>query len=209
MPFNGLDIVIAVIIIFSIISGMRHGLVIVLGEFVALLTALLLAIIFTGDVSQLLEDTLAVRTALEQFFIRNLPFFDTTMPVGGGWSTLDGVLVTPAKFFAHRLLAIITFLLIFFLGNKLLKLLIMTLDNLLSTEGFGSLNAILGSLVAAGRNILILVLILGFLYPLIYTAADNGTEFAIILTGYIDKSILASGLLEVFNWGKTMFGLRA
>jgi len=67
MPFNGLDIVIAAIIIFSIISGMRHGLVIVLGEFVALLTALLLAIIFTGDVSQLLEDTLAVRTALEQF----------------------------------------------------------------------------------------------------------------------------------------------
>ena len=205
MPFNGLDIVIAAIIIFSIISGMRHGLVIVLGEFVALFTALLLAIIFTGEVSQLLEDTLAVRTALEQFFIRNLPFFDTSLPVGSGWSTLDGVLVTPAKFFADRLLSIGTFLLILFLGNKLLKILIKALDNLLSDGGFRGLNAILGSLVAAGRNILILVLILGFLYPLIYTAADNGTEFALILTGYIDNSVLASGLLEIFNWGKNLF----
>ncbi|MDD3853668.1 MAG: CvpA family protein [Syntrophomonadaceae bacterium] len=209
MPFNGLDFIIAAIIIFSIISGMRHGLVIVLGEFIALLTALLLAIIFTGDVSQLLEDTLAVRTALEQFFISNLPFFNTTLPVGGGWATLDGVLVTPAKFFAHRFLAIVTFLLILFLGNKLLKLIIKALDNLLATGELGGLNAILGSLVAAGRNILILVLVLGFLYPLIYTAADNGTEFALILSGYIDNSILASGLLEIFNWGKTLFGMRA
>lgn len=205
---NLFDLLILGVVVLSGLAGWRQGLLKAFGGLISTVAAVALALLFSNDLVLVLENDFGLQTALTGFISAHLPVTAISVPMPLSRLTPGG-LSTPAQFLSQLLLFIGCFLMIVFLGSRLLQLLFTAFDALVSWGLLGWLNSGLGMAVVVVKNLLIVAIILGILQPAIALGANMDLSGAVWAAQAIHDSWLAPNLLVVFVLMKNMVGLGA
>ncbi len=180
-----------------------------LGGLLGVLVGIVLAFLYREELAFYLDKHYGFGLVLEDFLAQRLPA-PVCAPEWGATGRILGLpeaFVAPAAFLGDILLSLLCFLLIFFIANLIVKLLFVMLDRLLSGIGLDWLNCTLGMLLVATKNIIIMIIALGLLYPAVDLAACLGLPWAGSIKESLGMSYLAVCFLDVFNYGKGLLGM--
>ena len=208
MPFDltYLDYFIIIVVFLSIWSGYRLGFFQALGGIASILLGLLLALIFSDDAVDYLEQQYGFVTLIadkiNQLLPEQLTSVDSVLSLLTGNSiSFDQLPYNTAEFF----LLIICFILILVLVKIIGSIFFTSLDHLVEDSPLGGLNSVLGSLLVLVKNLLILLLIFGLLTPVLEITGAMGWQGSISLLNYINASFLSGYLYAGFDFLKNLF----
>lgn len=211
MHFNLLDYIIIGILLLSMLTGLRQGLVNALGGILSSLLALLLAFVYYNDCALLAEKSFGLTGIISEFIRQKVPIL-TISPNSGilGHGLFELPLINdPASYIAQLVVPALSFLFLFVISSLLLKLVFEALNSLFSFGVLGWVNRVLGMALVLLKNMLIMTLLTGVLSPLVYMAARIGWAWGITASGYMANSLLLARLMAVFVFIKTAAGINA
>ncbi len=209
MQLNLLDYFIIGIVIISALTGLRRGFLDALGGIVGIIAASIGAFVYYDDFAALLEEKFGVGTVIAGIIRDKLPMPAVSTEPGLVHNYLSSGLINadPAQHLAQLLLMIMSFFLIILAVCATVKLLFKALEAVFSHGFLDWVNRVMGMILAIAKNMLIVTLILGIVYPLLEAAAKMGLQGALNAVVYINSSIMAAKMLNAFMIFKAVMGL--
>lgn len=207
---NNLDYLLLAWLGISALLGFYRGFIAVLGGLVSSLIALFIAIFYRNDLALYLEKEFHLQTILAQSIADKLP-----QPALGGSSvgnflpalqTLPFV-QTQLAGLAQMILVAACFLLLYIIISKGLRLVWGILEVPFRQGILSGVNRLAGLFLLAGRDLLIMAVLLGISYPFIKNGASMGITGFIKASGFIDQSQVAPYLLMIFSNLEKLLGL--
>jgi len=209
MALNTLDYLILALLGISALLGFYRGFLSVLGGFASTLIALFVAIIYRSELAYYLEKQFGLNKLLSQAMADRIP-----QPTMGGSMTeslLPSLKTLPLvqeqlANFAHLIIVILSFILLYIIISKGLRLIWKVLEAPFHKGLLGGINRLAGMLLLLGKDLLIMAVILGILYPFVKSGADMGMSGFINTSQLVDQSSLTPYLFNVFNSLESLFG---
>jgi len=210
MHMNTLDYLILTLLGVSALSGFYRGLISVLGGFASTLIALFIAIVYRHDLALYLEKEFGLTTLFSQTMADKIP-----QPAWGG--ALAGDILPSIKTlpfvqeqltnFAQMFVVAISFVLLYIIISKGLKLIWKILETPFYQGILGGINRVAGMLLLVAKNILLIAVVMGILVPFIKSGVGMGIT-GLMNTGlWIDQSWTAPYLLNIFTGIESRLGL--
>lgn len=201
MPFNLLDYIILAILMLSILSGLKRGFILAVTGIVNTLLAVIIAFTWFDDCLAYINEYWGLNIYLAEFIRNKLPLAVLSLdmplinlPVSMGLINFKDA----AEALAHFSLTVISFFLVFFLSLLILQLVARLLDKLFSGGILSWINNILGMIIVPVKNLLIIMIAAGLIFPVVELAARMGIEGAIITLNLIEHSLILGILLNIF-----------
>ncbi|NLO22150.1 MAG: hypothetical protein GX119_09140 [Syntrophomonadaceae bacterium] len=186
-------------------SGFHKGFLHAVGSIVSLATGIFLSVIYYRDLATYLQEYYGLTGALAESIRSNIPL--TALKVDNEM-VINGLnLGDAANYLAYLLIMALSFIVIFLVASKLTQLLWLGIENLLTWGFLSSINSLLGIVLAVSRNLIILSIILGLLYPALLLASEMGFYLMLALVETIDKSLSASYMLQTYEILKNWAGI--
>ena len=205
LHFTYLDYFILLLMLLSLWTGFRLGFFRALGGIASILLGLLLALIFSDDAANYLEQQYGLITLATEKINDLLP--EQLLTASNTLSSLTGADIAigqlPYKA-AEIFLLVICFILIMFLVKLAGNILFASLHHLVEGNFLGSLDSVLGSLLVLAKNLLILILIFGLLTPVLEITAAMGWQGSISLLNTISSSFFSGYLYAGFEFFKNL-----
>ena len=198
---NTLDYLILTLLGVSALSGFYRGLMSVLGGFASTLIALFIAIVYRNELALYLEKEFGLITLLSQTMADKIP-----QPALGGATAgefLPSIKTLPfvqeqLANFAHMVVVAISFILLYMIISKGLRLIWKLLEAPFYKGILGRINRFAGMLLLVAKNILLTAVVLGILYPFLKSGVGMGITGLINTNLWIDQSLTAPYLLNLF-----------
>jgi hypothetical protein len=199
---NSLDYLLLAWLGISALLGFYRGFIAVLGGLASSLIALFIAIIYRSDLALYLEKEFNLQTILAQGIADKLP-----QPALGGspinqfLPALKTLPIIQAQLagLAQMILVAISFVLLYIIISKGLRLVWKILEVPFRQGVLGSVNRLAGLLLLAGKDLLIMAVLLGISYPLIKSGGTMGIKGFVKVSGLIDQSQVAPFLMVIFT----------
>jgi len=200
MQLNLLDYIIIAVLLLSLAAGYRQGMVGAVSGVLGFLVGLALAVIFYHALSAWLDQYFNISATLADWLRNKLPLAalapDNSLL---NLDKLDTMYSDTASFLAGNLLLILSFLLILWVGSKVVQLMSHGMNTLLDGTLFAGVNRGLGAAVVLVKNLLIMAVVLGLILPSLDLGAKMGLSLASTIDGYVSRSLLADWLLQWFD----------
>lgn len=202
MPFNLLDYIIITIIILSIISGLRRGFILAFSDLIVTLLAGILALVWYDEGLVLLNEysnlgpflAHSLRNKLTATALSvDLPLVNIPLALGA----ID--FKDMADLLAHWSLIIISFILVFLLCLIMLKIIVSLLNKIASWGFLSWINKLLGLVLVPVKNLLIIMLIAGLIFPAVELAAHLELGSTIVIYDLMRHSYITAILLDIFT----------
>ncbi|HAA08295.1 MAG: CvpA family protein [Syntrophomonadaceae bacterium] len=206
MQANLVDLIILALLVLSGLVGLRQGFVKSFGGLFGTIGAFIIALLFSDDLVLLLEEKFGLRTAVADAVAGHLPVTALPLPIP---RVLEYELTapTPADFLAQFILILACFLLITFVGARLIAIIFGAANALVSWGILGWFNSGLGLALVIVKNLLIITILLGLLRPAIQLAANLNYAGAQAIMKAMNDSYLVPKLLYIFALLKAMLGM--
>jgi len=207
---NSLDYLLLAWLGISALVGFFRGSLAVVGGLVSSLAALAGAIIYRNDLALFLEKEFGLQTMLVQAMAERLP-----QPALGG-SPLGKILpVLQTMPFvqdklastAQMILAALSFLVLYIIISKGLQIVWKILQSPFRHGILGGVDRLAGAGLMAGKDLLIMAVVLGISYPFIQSGAALGIKGLMKAGSVIDQSWLVPYLNIVFTSLEKLLGL--
>ena len=205
MSFNTFDYFILAIAVLSGWSGFHKGFLYTVGSMFSLAAGVLLSIVYYRDLAAYLQEYYGVTGALAESIRSKIPL--TALKVDNELIINGLNLGDAANYLAYLLIMALSFIVIFLLSSKLIQLLWLGIENLLTWGSLSSINACLGIVLAVSRNLVILSMILGLLYPALQLASKMGFYLLLTVVEAIDESPSAFYMLQTYELLKGWAGI--
>ena len=204
---NSLDLLLLGLLGVSALIGYNRGLLSVLGGLGSSLVALAAAIIYRDDLAIYLEKEFGLQTMLVQVMVEKMP-----QPVLGKF--LPALHTLPfikneLTGLAYMILSIVAFLLLYLIVSKGLLLITGFLENSLRRGAWGGANRLAGMVITAAKDLLIMAVLLGIIYPFIHRGAALGFKGLMKAGAVIDQSWLVPYLNIIFISLEKLIGIGA
>jgi uncharacterized membrane protein required for colicin V production len=198
--FNQLDLIIGLIILFSIIGGLQKGFIDALGGIIGIVLALFLGVVYYDECANWLEQAFGITTNLARLIEAKIPAaaVKVNSKIMESFGAAAGY-TNPGEYLAYLLTLVISFVFILLVGNILIKLLFSLAHHVLARGALEWVNRVLGAGLVAAKNLLITAVILGITLPVIQTGREMGLDSAIYVYNLINKSFLAPQLILAFD----------
>ncbi|MDD2511499.1 MAG: CvpA family protein [Syntrophomonas sp.] len=209
MQLNLLDYFFIAILILSAWAGYRQGLMDAIGGLLGTLGGLVVAILYREELAFYLDQHYGLIGILGDFLAARMPALAWSPEWGSVMKGLGlpQVLVDPTAFLAQLLLLAASFFLILLVVSVIIKIVFGAMNALLAYGGLDGVNRWLGLLLVMLKNIIIMTLLIGLLYPAINLAARMGSSWAVSISRSFAMSWLAPWFLEMFSYGKVLLGI--
>jgi uncharacterized membrane protein required for colicin V production len=209
---NNLDYVILAWLIISALVGFFRGSLGVVGGLASSLAALAAAFIYRDDLAVYLQKEFGLQTMLSQFIAEKLPQPALTgSPLGKILPSLQTLPIVQDKLtnLAHMILTVAAFILLYILVRAGLQLIVKILELPLRNGALGGVNRVAGMVFMAGKDLLIMAVVLGVSYPFIKSGAAMGIKGLLKAGNFIDKSQLVPYLNLIFAGLEKLLGVGA
>lgn len=205
MSLNAFDYLILAVAALSGWSGFHKGFLHAVGSIISLAVGILLSIMYYRDLATYLQDYYGITAALAESIRSKIPLaalkIDNELIING-LNFSDS-----ANYLAYLLVVALCFIAIFLVGSKLSQLLWLGIESLLTWGCLSSINSYLGIVLAVSRNLIILSIILGLLYPALRLASKMGFYLMLALVETVDNSLSASHMLQTYELLKAWAGI--
>ncbi|HWQ76733.1 MAG TPA: CvpA family protein [Syntrophomonas sp.] len=207
---NGLDYVLLLWLALSALAGYKRGLTAVLGGLASTLAALAVAFLYRDELTLYLEKEFNLQTLLVQQMAEKLP-----QPALGG-SALDKLLPSLQSLplvqdrmneLAYLILTAVAFILLYIAVSFGLKLIMKLLAMPFKHGALGFVNRLAGTAFTVGRDVLVMAVLLGILYPFIHSGAAMSIKGLMKAGALIDNSLLAPYLNIIFISLEKLLGI--
>jgi hypothetical protein len=209
---NSLDYILLIWLGISALVGFYRGSLRVVGGFVSSLAALAAAFFYRDELAVYLEKEFGLQTMLVQVIAEKLP-----QPALGG-SPLEKLLPSlqtlpfvqdKLKDLAQVILIAAAFLLLYIIISQGLQLIVKLIETPLQGGALGAVNRLTGMVVMAGKDLLIMAVVLGISYPFIQKGAAMGIKSLTQAGWLIDQSRLVPYLNLLFTSLEKLLGIGA
>ncbi len=206
MGMNAFDYFVIAILILSAVSGFNKGFINAVGNIISLAAGILLAVVYYDSFASYLQEYYGLITALSEVIRSKIPLtvinMESTILING--MDFDDA----AHYLAYLLILAVSFIVIFLLSSKIVQMLWSGLDNLFSWGWLSSINRLLGMVLAVAKNLIVLTIILGLLYPALVLASGMGFYIILSVVDAMDKSITAAYMLQTYAMLKDLAGIK-
>lgn len=209
---NSLDYLLLAWLGISALIGFYRGSLGVVGGFISSLAALAAAFIYRDDLAVYLEKEFGLQTMLVQFIAEKLPQpVLSGSPLGKLLPSLQTLPIVQDKLkdLAQMILIAAAFLLLFIIISQGLQLIVKILQTPLRGGALGGINRLAGMAIMAGKDLLIMAVVLGISYPFIQRGAALGIKGLIKAGSVIDQSQLVPYLNLLFTSLEKLLGIGA
>lgn len=209
---NSLDYILLAWLGVSALVGFFRGSLAVVGGLVSSLAGLAGALFYRHDLALFLENKFGLQTMLAQSMAERLP-----QSVLGG-SPLDKIvpLLQTMPFVQEKLaataqmfLAALSFIVLYIIISKGLLVVWKLLQSPFRHGILGGVDRLAGAVLMAGRDLLIMAIVLGISFPFIHSGAVLGIEGLIKAEAVIDQAWLTPYLQLVFANLEKLLGMGA
>ncbi len=210
MPVNSLDYLILALLGISALLGFYRGFLSVLGGLASTLIALFVAVIYRNELALYLEKKFGLDMLLSQAIADKIPQPAwSSSPAGSLLPSLKTLPVVQEQLanFAHLILVVLAFLVIYIIISKGLRLIWKVLEAPFRSGVLGGINRLIGLILLAGKDLMIMAVVLGILYPFVKTGAGMGWTGFIDIRNLVDKSSLAPYLFDIFAGLERLLGI--
>ncbi len=205
MELNAFDYFVIAILVLSAVSGFNKGFFNAVGNIISLIAGILLAVIYYDNLASYLQEYYGIITALSEVIRSKIPLTVLNMP---STSLINGMnFEDAAHYLAYLLIIAVSFMAIFLLGSKIFQMLWSGLDNLFSWGWLSSINRLMGLTLEVVKNLIILTIMLGLIYPALDLASGMGFYTILLVADTLDKSITASYMLHTYSMLKELAGI--
>lgn len=200
MQLNPVDYIIIAVLLGSLYTGYRQGMIGAVGSIVGFIVALLLAGFFYHDLANILDHAFNISTAIAEGLRAKFPLA-TLAPEASAVNLpqVEALYDDTAAFLAGNLLLIISFMLILVVGSLALRIVSRSVNTLLDGTVFAGVNRGLGAAVVLVKNVLIMAVILGLILPSLQLGSSMGMPQLGSFDGYVSESVMANWLLQWFD----------
>jgi len=208
VSFNYLDYFILLIIILSIVSGMRRGFIEAAGGIISTIIAIFMAIIYYDQCAVLLDEQFGIKLYISELLKEKIilsPAFSDNSLLSS--INMGNFLANPAWYLSDMILTVVSFILILIVVKLILGFIVKILDSLFSRGALSWVNRFLGLCLVVVKNVVIMAIIVGLIYPVIDISADLGFNGAIEAVQVIEHSLLSEILLSLFKNLKISIGI--
>lgn len=203
MTFSILDAGVLIILIISAVVGYRRGLLETSGRIAGIIVGIILAMALSHEASLYLEKRMGLVTQIAKFLShKTLPSLAHSPEFLEPTAT---ALANPAYSMAMKTVEILSFIFLFILAATLVQMLFRAVENLLGRGLLSGLNRVLGLVVNAAKNLLILTALVGLLASPIRLAARMDLGGAQVADQALENSVLATEMLKAFSWLQGQF----
>lgn len=209
---NSLDYILLAWLGISALVGFYRGSLGVVGGFVSSLAALAAAFIYRDDLALYLEKEFGLQTMLVQIIAEKLPQPALSgSPLGKLLPSLQNLPIVQDKLkdLAQMILIAAAFLLLYIIISQGLQLIVKILQSPLRGGALGGINRLAGMAIMAGKDLLIMAVVLGISYPFIQRGAVLGIKGLIKAGSVIDQSQLVPYLNLLFTSLEKLLGIGA
>lgn len=209
---NSLDYLLLAWLGISALIGFYRGSLGVVGGFISSLAALAAAFIYRDDLAVYLEKEFGLQTMLVQAIAEKLPQpVLSGSPLGKLLPSLQSLPVVQDKLkdLAQMILIAAAFLLLYIIISQGLQLIVKILQTPLRGGALGGINRLAGMAIMAGKDLLIMAVVLGISYPFIQRGAALGIKGLIKAGSVIDQSQLVPYLNLLFTSLEKLLGIGA
>lgn len=200
MQLNPVDYIIIAILLLSLIAGYRQGMVGAVSGVLGFIIGLVLAVFFYHALAGWIDQYWGVSATMAEWLRTEFPLSalapETSLL---NLDQLDTIYNDAASFLAGNLLLILSFLLILFVGSKVIQFFSRGMNNLLDGTIFSGVNRGLGAAVVMVKNLLIMAVVLGLIMPSLDLGSTMGLSMVSAINGYVGSSLLAEWLLQWFE----------
>jgi len=209
---NSLDYLLLAWLVISALIGFYRGSLSVVGGFISSLAALAAAFIYRDDLAVYLEKEFGLQTMLVKVIGEKLP-----QPALSG-SPLDKLLpslktlpVVQDKLtdMAQMILIAAAFVLLYIIISQGLQLIVKIMEMPMRGGALGGINRLAGMAIMAGKDLLIMAVVLGISYPFIKSGAVMGIKGLMKAGAMIDQSQLVPYLNLLFTSLEKLLGFGA
>lgn len=198
---NMLDYTILVILALGAVIGYRKGFTDTLAGVLSLVMAILLAVFYSDNAALLLEKEFKMITSLSIFLKHKYPLVTPALNnlLANKFWNADTPAGQPVPDLAYWLVVSGCFLILVWLGSKVLKLLLKSLSGVFSWGILGWMNRLGGMVLALVKNGLIIGVLAVIIQPLVGVAARAGVSSAQTLWTLLANSVICLKLADIFN----------
>lgn len=199
MMFNLVDYIIIAILVLSVLSGLQRGFMEALGGIAGTIIAVVAGILYYNEGAVLLEANFGLTGLLTGVIHDKFPL----TAIASDSKLLGSLTILPGysdagSYLAYLLTLGISFILIVIVCSIIIKLGFRLVSDLINHGILGLANRILGACLVAGKNIIIIAIILGITNPIIKTGAFMGLSGALAVSQLLDQSFFAPELNNIF-----------
>lgn len=199
MRANWIDLTIVIVLVSSALIGYKTGFIYALTGIISNLAGLVIAFIFRNRTAKWLEECLGAVSALHGFIEKRI-----RSDIGEqAWVSLPifkpGLDILHEKIgeFAFLIISAFCFLILYILSSQLIRMFGSLLTRVIHLGYLERVNQIGGAFLITFKN-LIVIAFFGCLVSTVLTkSADLGIEGSIKAIGYVNQSLLFSGLLRL------------
>lgn len=209
---NSLDYLLLAWLGISALIGFYRGSLGVVGGFISSLAALAAAFIYRDDLAVYLEKEFGLQTMLVQFIAEKLPQpVLSGSPLGKLLPSLQTLPIVQDKLkdLAQMILIAAAFLLLFIIISQGLQLIVKIMETPMHRGALGGINRLAGMAIMAGKDLLIMAVVLGISYPFIQRGAALGIKGLMKAGSLIDQSQLVPYLNLLFTSLEKLLGIGA
>lgn len=206
---NSLDYFVLIVLGASAIVGYYKGFISVLGGFASTLAAVVIAAVYRDNLALVLDKEFSLKTIFVQAIVEKIPQPVVAGPYGQNLvpSIKDLTFVqNQLTGLAETLLTVISFVLLFIIVSFVLKLLWNVLEASIKKGGMGGINRLAGLALLAGKNLMIMAILLGLLAPFVKNGVNVGMTGLTDTNLWIEQSRTAPLLLDVFTSLEKLLG---
>lgn len=205
MSLNSFDYLMIALLILSGVHGFNKGFLHAVGKLISLAAGVLLAVVYYEQFASYLQEYYGLADSVAEMLRNKIPITAMNMEHS---ALINGI--NPgdaASGLAYLIIVAISFLVIFFISSKIIQMLWSGLDSMFGWGWLSPLNRLLGMLLVVSRNLIILSIILGLIYPALVLASGMGFYMMLSVTEALDKSIIAPYMLQGYAWLKELAGI--
>jgi hypothetical protein len=209
---NSLDYLLLAWLGISALVGLYRGSLGVVGGFISSLAALAAAFIYRDDLAVYLEKEFGLQTMLVQVIAEKLPQPALSgSPLGKLLPSLQTLPIVQDKLkdLAQMILIAAAFLLLYIIISQGLQLIVKIMETPMQNGALGGINRLAGMAIMAGKDLLIMVVVLGISYPFIQRGAALGIKGLMKAGSLIDQSQLVPYLNLLFTSLEKLLGFGA
>jgi uncharacterized membrane protein required for colicin V production len=199
---NVLDYTILLILLLGAVIGYRKGLTDTLAGVVSVVIAMLLAVFYCDNSARFLEENFNIISSLSVILRNKFPLVTPAVNnlLADRFWNADTAVGQPVPDLAYWLVVSGCFLILLWLGSKILKLLLKSLSGVFSWGVLGWFNRLGGMALALVKNGLIIGILAVILQPLVGVAARAGVSPAQTFWTLLGNSVICFHLVDVFNF---------
>ncbi|CFW99650.1 Colicin V production, CvpA [Syntrophomonas zehnderi OL-4] len=204
---NAFDYMLLALLGISALKGYNRGFLSVLVRFASTLVALCAAFFFRHDLAGYLEKQFGLKTMLAQAVADKFP-----QPSWGDLKSPDllpslkslPIIQAQLDYFAELVVVVVSFILLYIIISKGLRIIWKLMESPWRQGLLGKINRLAGLLLLVLKDLLIIAVLLGILYPFVQSGAKIGLSGFVNTKIWLDQSYLLPYIMDIFAGLETL-----